>query len=98
MDKDMEHLIKLEAKGRPYTVLRHVGNRIEVMFYGDYELTIIEKEEEGPQAQAWSEDDLPGIMKMTVAKLREVAKDLGIQVYNLKKAELQKEIKKYLKE
>ena len=42
MDKELIKKIEDLANGRPYTVLRHVGNRIELMFYGDYVSTDVD--------------------------------------------------------
>ncbi len=124
MEKEIREWINQEAKGRPYNIIRQVGNRIEVMFYGDYApimvkvpiavgapITVdmptavgigsLEKHHAAGRGRAkrtWSEGELPEIKKMRVAELREVAFDLGIQTYNLKKAEILSEIVMKLKE
>ena len=50
MDLKTRRIIETAAAGRGYTLIRQVGNRIEVMFSGDYEVSIIEPAAEKPKA------------------------------------------------
>lgn len=105
MEKMIVDRIEEEAQGRPYKVVHHVGNRIEVMFYGDNECTRmdidnVEKHknvEEEQTKKSWKEEDLSKIKRMKIAELREIALDLEIQPVNMRKSELLSAIERAIK-
>jgi hypothetical protein len=88
--KETQNTIEAAAKGRPYNLIRQVGNRIEVHFLGDYDLTVIEKGKAGVPAGV-----LPAtgeLHKQKVSYLRKMAVGLGIKTTGLRKVELIKAI------
>ena len=88
--------IREVAAGRPYTIVRHVGNRVEVMFYGAYEPTaFVIDPQKGTQPKTGevitSPPGDPGEIDLsakTVAELKEICVRLGIPTSKKKKADL----------
>jgi hypothetical protein len=80
MNKKVRKAIEAKAEGRSYHLLRHVGNRVEVHFMGDYESTEIQV---GPNDL--TEAALNLSRKDAVIKK---AKELGIPTSGKTKAQL----------
>ena len=97
MDKKTIELLRKAGGGRSYyaNTVRQVGNRIEVHFVGDHELTIIEQEAKSP-AEAAGEPSMPAktviLNDQNVGYLRKMAVGLGIKPGKKKKADLISEI------
>ena len=94
---EVHQLCRDNAKGRPYTLLRHVGNRVEVMYYGDYEPTVVAFDP--PKGTGSPTGDLGSLEESqtaheidlsakTVAELKEICFRLGIPTSKKKKADL----------
>lgn len=80
MEEKIRKAIEEKAAGRPYNLIRHVGNRLEVHYLGDYVVTNITIGEAGGKGEALSSHKKSYLVKM--------ASEMGIKTSRLTKIEL----------